>query len=160
MINYLLISYIFILLSFMIRFQLLISNINYDFENLNSIINNKFNICKKKIKDFILKTNNDKYIIKNNINEIEDIINENYEDLIILKLLEIILLLLLNIIIIPYYFHPILLMILLILMIFIKFIMINHLILLNLIIKILFIKMIILIIIILIFYIKLIKIMI
>jgi len=83
MMNYFLISYIFILLSFMIRFQLLISNINYDFQNLNSILTDKFNICKKKIKDFILKTNNDKYIIKNNINEIEDIVNENYEDLII-----------------------------------------------------------------------------
>lgn len=50
--------------------------------NLNSF-HDKLNICKRKIKDFIIKTNSERLYLKNSIFDIEDNISNNYRDFII-----------------------------------------------------------------------------
>jgi len=58
--------------SFILKFQLLIVGINKSLIEINDGINYKLNLCKKRIKDFILKVNNERYYIRNDIDDNHD----------------------------------------------------------------------------------------
>ncbi len=85
---------IIFLISFILKFYVIIIGINNNLNQLNDHINNlfeetnekiqeKLNLCKKKIKDFILRTNTDRYHIKNSVFELEESLINNYDDFII-----------------------------------------------------------------------------
>ena len=86
---------IIFLISFILKFHVIIIGINNNLNQLNDHINilfeetnqkiqEKLNLCKKKIKDFILRTNTDRYHIKNSVFELEEYLINNY-NLIIIK---------------------------------------------------------------------------
>ncbi len=85
---------IIFLISFIFKFYVIIIGINNNLNQLNDHINNlfeetnqkiqeKLNLCKKKIKDFILRTNTDRYHIKNSVFDLEESLINNYDDFII-----------------------------------------------------------------------------
>lgn len=70
----------------LIFISILIGNFYFLTNKLNVNLNlfqDKLNICKRKIKEFIIKTNSERLYLKNSIFDIEDNISNNYRDFII-----------------------------------------------------------------------------
>lgn len=85
---------IIFLISFILKFHVIIIGINNNLNQLNDHINilfeetnqkiqEKLNLCKKKIKDFIFRTNTERYHIKNSIFDLEESLINSYDDFII-----------------------------------------------------------------------------
>ena len=73
----------FVIIVFLSIFICNIYFLTNKFNNNLISFQDKLNICKKKIKEFIIKTNSERLYLKNSIFDIEDNISNNYRDLII-----------------------------------------------------------------------------